>query len=166
MQSLSSVHQGAGIFFLQVATSTAAYLWLVLQIILLYLYWLPNDLQKSRERERMANVLSLLPTRGQTVWRPSVLCLQHYQSFCCLSFQSPLQSNQIFLEVVNVQTQGNYIRSYFNHEQHIKFWILPLLQISTMKFFTSLWLMMSRHLGTIICFLSPFWKLNLRLSRH
>lgn len=113
------------------------------------------DLQKSRGRERVEVVLFLLSTRGQTFWRP-VLCLQHFhQSFHCLSFQSPLQSNQIILEAVNVQAQGNYIRCYFSCEQHIKFWILPLLQISTTKFFTSFLLIMSRHLRSIIYFFIP-----------
>lgn len=56
IQGLSLVqYQRVGTFFLQVATPTAASMCLVFQVILLHLYWLPNDLQKSRER-RVANV--------------------------------------------------------------------------------------------------------------
>lgn len=53
MQGLFSVqYERVGIFFLQVATLTAANVCLVFQVILLHLDWLPNDLQKSKRKKQ------------------------------------------------------------------------------------------------------------------
>jgi len=53
-----------------------------------------------------------------------------------------------------VQAQESYVRCYFHCELHINFWILSLLQLSTMKFFTSSWLVMA--LGDHDTLLYPF----------
>lgn len=110
----------------------------------------------------MANALSLWSTRGQSFWR-----IQSH-AFGTISHSAVLIFNLLCKSIrsVNVQAQSNYVRCYFSCEQHIKFWTLSLLQISTMKFSASFQLMMSRHLETMACFFISFWMLNLKLSRH